>query len=106
MSGAARRSLAAVLEHALEHVGRAVERGQILSREIAHAAREIGVLARAQAEQQIAARARDADQGYAPIGGVAGAIDKTGRLEARDHPGRRRALDALDLASSLGVSGP
>ena len=54
-SGSARRSTLAVLEHALEHVRRALERGQVVGVEIAHAAREISVLAAAQPAQQVAA---------------------------------------------------
>ena len=45
---AERRSSAPVLEHALEHVGRALERGQVLRRQVTQPPGQIGVLTGAQ----------------------------------------------------------
>ena len=73
-----------------------------LGGQVPHAARQIGVLAAAQAAQPLAARRVDADQGTAPVGGVAGSVDEARLRQQPQGPGRRRALDALDLGELTG----
>ena len=64
------------LPHPLEDLGRPLERLDFLVGEVAHAPRQVGVLAPAQAPQPLAAGAVDADQGAAPVLRVAGAVDQ------------------------------
>ena len=90
----------------LEDLGGALQRLHVVVRKVAHAARQVGVLAPAQAPQPLAAGGGDADQGAAAVGGVGRALDQA--LPSRK-PSVRVAVGRLTRsisASSLGVSGP
>src|SRR4051812_49329562 len=97
MNGAAPCSTALTLEDALENLGGASQRRDLVRAQLAQPASEVGGPARAQAAQQLPAAGACADQRGTPVGGVFGTQDQALQFEASDHSCGRGPLDALEV---------